>query len=154
MKKLQWPVQIVSVVLLGFLASGCSTVSNQANNSPRFQDAEQANVVLQFSTWESIFMTHPDTREQGFLPILKKSDISPVLDRLSVPRGTAVVVIGWTYDAEKLDHIVSDWKTLLSGCGFRRVVLVRANAARKLNGSLIIDDSNRSIAMSREPARL
>lgn len=99
-------------------------------------------------------MTHPDTRENGFLPIMKRADIQPALNRFSVPRGTAVVIIGWTYDAGQLDHIVADWKTLLNGYGFHRIVMVRANAAHRLNGSLVIDDSTRSIAMSREPARL
>ena len=110
------------------------------------------NAVLQFSSWDYIFLVRPNYREQGFLRPLKPGDLAPAFDQLNVPRGMAVVVVGWMYSPEELTRVVADWKSILKGCGFQRIVVLRANTGHGLNGSLIIDDS-KSIAPSRQIAR-
>jgi hypothetical protein len=63
-------------------------------------------------------------------------------------------MVGWTYRAEALDHLVAEWKTILGGCGFQRVVFLRADNERELNGSIIIDDSTLALRSAQAPAFL
>jgi hypothetical protein len=103
-------------------------------------------VVLQFSSWDYTFMVQPRYDEDGFLRPVRRDTLAQVLDGFKAQRDLAVVVIGWSYSPEDLGNLVAQWKTILGGCGFRRVVFLRSNAYNKLNGSLIIDDSTTSVA--------
>lgn len=99
------------------------------------------NAVLQFSSWEYTFLVRPQALEEGFLQQIHRENLDGILSRLKVKRGTVVVVVGWTYNGEQLTKLVSDWKSILGGCGFQRVVVLRAQLGKKLNGSVIVDDS-------------
>jgi hypothetical protein len=66
----------------------------------------------------------------------------------SVPSGA----IPSAYSPEDLGRLVAQWKTILGGCGFRRVVFLHSNVYNKLNGSLIIDDSTLSLAAAESPS--
>jgi hypothetical protein len=125
--------------------AGCSTSWQEGNKTARFHEASHVNVVLQFSSWDYTFMLQPRYDEKGFLKQVRRESIGKVFDGFNVPRDMAVVVIGWTYGTEDLNRLVAEWKSILGGCGFRRVVFLRSNAYNKLNGSLIIDDSNPSL---------
>jgi hypothetical protein len=72
---------------------------------------------------------------------------------LNVKRGTAVVIVGWTYNGDVLTQVVSNWKTILGGCGFQRVVILRAQLGNKLNGSVIVDDSILHVGSVESPTR-
>ncbi len=87
-------------------------------------------------------MTKPFYAEDGFMQQVRRENIGPVLNQFKVERGMAVVVVGWQYNAGKLDQLVSDWKEILGGCGFRRVVILRASKNSELNGSVIVEDAN------------
>lgn len=132
-----WKMAAILAVLALF-SSGCATTHQSAR---RFHGASHVNAVLQFSSWDYTFLTRPRYDDHGFLLPVKQDNIEQVMNQLHVKRNTAVVVIGWTYEAEKLRHLVAQWKTILGNCGFRRAVFLRANIYNRLNGSLIIDDS-------------
>lgn len=145
MKKLFLVLKTVLAVLVVLSVTGCDTCSPQYfsldNGGPRFHDESQVNAVLQFSTWDWTFLIRPEYSKNGFLERVRPDSINQVLDRLSVRRGTAVVVVGWTCNGPELDKVVTDWKSILGRCGFQRVVLLRAQDGSGLNGSVIIDDS-------------
>ena len=111
------------------------------DGGPRFAEESSVNAVLQFSSWEYTFLTRPQYTESGYLQQIHRETLNDVLSRLNVRRGTAVVVIGWTYNGDDLKKLVTDWKGILDGCGFQRVVVLRAQMGNKLNGSVIVDDS-------------
>lgn len=136
-----------------FLA-GCATSRQVGRNSPRFHDGSKVNAVLRFSSWDYTFLVKPSYSEHGFLQQVGRENLDQVFDRLNVPRGTAVVMVGWTYQAEPLDRLVAEWKTILGSCGFQRVVFLRADNERELNGSIIIDDSTLAIRSAQAPAFL
>ena len=96
--------------------SGCAT----SPSLPRFHGATAASVVLQFNTWDYIFLTQPDYRENGFQQILERGELGAVFDQLQVPRNLAVVVVGWTYQGGDLDRVIADWKAILGRSGFQR----------------------------------
>ncbi|HEY2082179.1 MAG TPA: hypothetical protein VGI88_05295 [Verrucomicrobiae bacterium] len=107
----------------------------------RFTDEGSVNAVLQFSSWDYTFLVRPQYTEDGYLQQVQRKNLDGIFDRLHVRRGTAVVVVGWTYNGPVLTQLVTDWKKILGDCGFQRVVMLRAQMGNKLNGSVIVDDS-------------
>lgn len=126
------------LALLGCLliSTSCSTLS-----PGRFYDGKSAEVILQFFGWESIYMTRPDTRQAGFLPLLSRDQVEQELKQRNIPRNLAVVVIGNTYSQVQVAQLAAEWKALLHKQGFRRVVLLRAGAGDGIDGLPIIEDS-------------
>lgn len=125
----------------GLMAS-CSLVPPDATNTgARFHDGASANMVVRFYSWDSIHMTRPDTRENGFLPLLNREGVARELGRPEVGRDLAVVVLGYLYSTDQETQLFQDWKALLGERGFRRVVLVRAGHQYEIEGLIIVRDS-------------
>jgi hypothetical protein len=148
-------VRVLAVSLIVCLSISCATTSGQhADARPRFHEAAEASVVLQFNSWDYIFVTQPDYRQGGFRPQLKREDLAPAFSKLGVRRDLAVVVVGWTYDDTQMAQLVGEWKAVLSTCGFQRVVCVRANGGSDLNGSIVVDDSQLPVGQQTTTAKL
>ncbi|HXT13318.1 MAG TPA: hypothetical protein VN873_17305 [Candidatus Angelobacter sp.] len=144
MKKLYVVGKAVLGLALVLSFSSCSTptTSTIADNVPHFHDDGSVNAVLQFSSWDYTFLIRPKYLDHGYLEQVNRGNLGKVLNQMNVQRGTAVVVVGWTYNGPQLEHLVSDWKNILGGCGFQRVVVLRAQwDPAKLDGSVIVDDS-------------
>ena len=145
MKKLYSVLKTTLAAAVILSATGCATYSphyfSLDNSGPRFHDESRVNAVLQFSSWDWTFLVRPQYSKNGFLECVRPDNIDQVFNRLNVERGTAVVVVGWTYNGQVLDKLVTDWKSILGRCGFQRVVVLRAQNGNGLNGSVIIDDS-------------
>jgi hypothetical protein len=156
MKKLYLIGKAVLSLSFVMFVSSCATnttTSQLADASPQFQDDASVNAVLQFSSWEYTFLTRPQYAEGGYLQQVRRDNIGKVFDQLKVRRGTAVVVVGWTYTGDVLNRVVSDWKTILGSCGFQRVVVLRAQWGNNLNGSVIIDDSTTHVGSVQSATR-
>ena len=121
--------------------------------TPHFHDNSSVNAVLQFSSWDYTFLTRPRYADGGYLKLVNRGNVVQVLDEMKVQRGTAVVTVGWTYRGEVLDKVVSDWKTILGSCGFKRVVILRPQWGDEINGSIIIEDSNTHVGAVQTVAR-
>jgi type IV pilus biogenesis protein CpaD/CtpE len=147
MKKLFWMGKAVLALALVLSISGCATQSMKVvmmgddGSGQHFTDEASVNAVLQFSSWDYTFLVRPQYTEGGYLQQIHRDNLNGILNRLNVRRGTAAVVVGWTYNGDELKKLVADWKTILNGCGFQRVVVLRAQMGKKLNGSVIVDDS-------------
>jgi hypothetical protein len=153
-----------AVLFLSFVVcvSSCSTVTTSYGSygqnaddpyAPHFTDDSSVNAVLQFSSWDYTFLVRPQYVEGGYLQMVRRDNVGKVLDQMRVQRGTAAVVVGWTYNGDALNQVVSDWKTILNRCGFQRVVILRAQMGENLNGSVIIDDSSTHLGSIQSPAR-
>jgi hypothetical protein len=158
-----------AVLLLSFIVfvSSCSTTpapkwttsygpyseESVTNSGPHFQDEASVNAVLQFSSWEYTFLIRPQYAEGGYLQKVRRDNLGKVFDQLHVQRGTAAVVVGWNYNGDVLNQVVKDWRTILNGCGFQRVVILRAQLGNDLNGSVIIDDSSTHLGSVQSPTR-
>lgn len=137
-------MKLKSVVLLSVLSlflAGCATTQESAQQVPRFSEGRHANVVLRFSSWDYTFMSKPFHAEGGFMQQVRPETFGSVLNRYQVDRNMAVVVVGWQYNGAQLDEVVSGWKQALSGCGFQRVVFLRATKTSELNGAIIVEDT-------------
>jgi hypothetical protein len=151
-----FPVRALVLPVLCLALAGCSTPSSPhaGARAARFHEASRADAVLQFSSWDYTFLVQPRYDENGFLQQVPRDGMNRVFEQMNVRREMAVVVVGWGYNHQELSRLVADWKSILGGCGFRRVVFLRSNASNKLNGSLIIDDSNLSFASAETPGPL
>ena len=133
-------LSLVVVVL-----SGCASTQSSAPVVRHFHEAKAANVVLQFSSWEYTFLLRPRYDDNGFLLQVPREKIGQVFRQMDIQkRDLAVVVVGWSYAPDQLHKLVTDWKMILGGCGFQRVVVLKSSGSKQLDGSLVIDDSNLS----------
>jgi hypothetical protein len=137
------------------LVAGCTSTQPTKHASRRFREASSANVVLQFSSWEYTFLLRPRYHDNGFLLQVPRENVAQVLDTINVrKRELAVVVVGVNHSPEDLARLIAEWKSILGGCGFQRVVVLRSSGTKELNGSLIIDDSNLSGGYAQKVTRL
>jgi hypothetical protein len=141
-----------TTALTAVVLTACAPQPRHADEHPRFHEAASANVVLQHYRWEHINITEPEFRENGYLVSVTGDTLGPAFERLRVRRDLAVVVLGWTYAQSDLDKLVSDWKRLLRGHGFKRVVCLRAGRDKSIDGLLIIDDTKQSDDTHRQTA--
>ena len=131
---------------VGLLVAGCSTPETASGKAKYFQEASQVNAVLEFCSWDYTFLLHPRYEDHGFLKQVRREDLHLVFDQFGGRRDLAVVVVGWTYEQPDVIRLAGEWKSILGGCGFQRVVFLRPNTNGKLNGSLILYDSPASPA--------
>src|SRR5437867_2882251 len=103
-------VMLVSVV---WLVGSCASVGPKQTASEttlRFHDGATADMVLRFFTWHSIYMTKPDARAGGFLPLYARDDIGREVKRRHINRNTAVVVISLFYrDLVQVAQLSYEW---------------------------------------------
>ena len=133
-------------VLAGFCfgVSGCYTPSEGGGGSSgRFTDEASVNIVFRFYQWDNVYIIKPDYRTDGYLNFLTVDNLETAMTELHVPRDTAVVLMGWNYDARDVAANVEKWKTILASYGFRRVVCLRDRDRDKLNGLSVINDWHR-----------
>ena len=102
-----------------------------------------ANVVLHFYRWDSIYITRPDIREGGFLPLLDRQNVVRKLERRDIDHNVAVVILGYRYSRTEQENLIRDWQSLLRAEGFRRVVFLRADRRNQdqIDGLPILCDS-------------
>jgi hypothetical protein len=158
MKKLYLAGKAVLGLTLILTLTSCATgglkvVGFTDDSAAHFTDEDSVNAVLQFSSWDYTFLTRPQYTEDGYLQQVHRENLEGIFDRLHVRRGTAVVIVGWTYNGPVLTKLVSDWKNILGGCGFQRVVVLRAQMGTKLNGSVVVDDSTLHLGSVESPSR-
>jgi hypothetical protein len=128
--------------LICWSVSCASTGDNSAADThPRFHEAAAASVIIQFNTWETIYLIRPSYRDNGFIHMFKREELGGTLTRLGVRRDMAVVILGWDYDSIQLGQMIDEWKALLSTLGFQRVVCIHASEDDEIDGSIVLDDS-------------
>jgi hypothetical protein len=118
----------------------CAQTPHVTQTGPRFREFTAADVVFRCYRWEHVNITHPAYREDGFMIQVPANQLEPALERLRVGRNMAVVVLGWGYNQEDLDRLITDWSAVLRGHGFKRIVCLRAGEQNRVDGLLIIKD--------------
>ena len=99
-------------------------------------------MVLRFFTWDSIYMTKPDPRSDGFLPLYARDDIGREVKRRNINRNTAVVVMSLFYhDPVQVTQLSRAWTNYLNQQGFRRVVILHAGPGPDIDGLPVLNDS-------------
>jgi hypothetical protein len=117
-----------------------------------FHDAKSANLVLEYYRPDTIYMKRPDAHEGNFLTIFTRDNITTEVEHRVTQRDTAAIVLGYMYSPEQEAAIFKEWESVMKGCGFQRVVFLRANRSGKIEGLPVLHDS--AIADLNEPTRL
>ncbi len=133
----------LGLAALAWFVVSCAPLTPQAAG-PRFHEAKAVNVVLLYSSETSIFVTKPDTRENGFLPILSRADTLRTVARPEIGRELAVVIMGFM-SPENQAALIASWQADLTAEGYRRVVCLAGNGESQIDGLLVLRDS--AIAM-------
>ena len=138
MKKLS----LLGLMVLALVATSCAPLDpRMADNRPRFRDGAAADLVIIYYGEQSVFITKPDTREGGFLPLLSRENVTEYLARPEIRRNLGVVVVGQMATAEQDEAVLRAWQTQLTQHGFRRVVCLRAGSDDRIDGLPILQDS-------------
>ena len=96
-------------------------------------------------------MIWPDTRENGFLPLLDRAGVARELSRPGLGRNLAVVVVGHLYTPDQEAQMFHDWTALLTGPGFQRLIFLRAGSNSNIDGLIIVRES--AIAQANDERR-
>jgi hypothetical protein len=137
-----------------FGVSGCYTPPEYGGNLPRFNEEKSVNLVVRFYKWDNFFIVQPAYREDGFLRAVTPGGLDAAFNTLQVPRDTAVVLMGFNYDAATTTQYMDHWNSVLGGLGFRRVVCLRDDDGKKLNGLPILNDWTQPAQQPRQTAGL
>ena len=116
--------------LLALLVTSCAITG--------FKETASVSLELRFYRWDSICMMKPDTKENGFSPVLNVDEVTQEITQRNVPRDLAVVVVGTGYNEMQSGKIAAEWHKRLGAQGFRRVVVLRGNDGMKTSGLPII----------------
>jgi len=117
----------------------CGSLDGQSGTSTRFHDSDRANLVVIYYGPASVYITKPDTREGGFLPLKTKTDVLQDIQRPDIGRDLAVVVVGYWGN---IDQTMQDWQTDLAQRGYRRVVFLRSGrVSDDIDGLMVLRDS-------------
>jgi hypothetical protein len=124
-----------SLLFILLLATACST----PRTSPvaRFQEQDQANLIVRYYTDETSFVVKPQKTDGPFLSILRWDDVLDVARQLP-GRELAVVILVHYPSQDKADAVKTKWTSLLTGLGYQRVVFLDGYGGRQVNGLPIL----------------
>ena len=117
-----------SLLLVLLLATACST-----SRMGRFNEQEQANLVVRYYTDDTSYVLKPAKTDGTFLAVLNKD---AVLDVAKQQRGRnlAVVILIHYRAQSEADAVKQNWVKLLKEVGYQRVVFLRASGSMQING--------------------
>jgi len=120
-----------SLLFVLLLTTACSTP--WASRVVRFNQQEQANLVVRYYTDDTSYVLKPAKTDGPFLAVLNKDAVLDVAKQQ--PRRELAVVILIHYRAEGAAEAVKrNWVSLLKEAGYQRVVFLRASTSMQING--------------------
>jgi hypothetical protein len=123
----------VSAVLLFvvLLATSCSTP--RTARLARFNEQEQANLVIRYYTDDTSYVLKPEAKDGPFLSVLNKEAVLEVAKRQPTRQLAVVIMIHHGAESE-LTEVKQKWGTLLTEAGYQRVVILRASKGMQVDG--------------------
>lgn len=117
-----------SLLFVLLIATACST-----SRVVRFNQQEQANLVVRYYTDDTSYVLKPAKTDGPFLAVFNKNAVLDVAKQ-QLGRELAVVVL-IHYRAEGAAEAVRrNWVSLLKEAGYQRVVFLRASTSMQING--------------------
>jgi hypothetical protein len=129
---------LASIGLAGLLLASCAIGPDA--HSKRFHEEQFADLIIRYSTDQTIYRLRPEGRDGAFFRIFNREQIRAEAKRLGGRRFLAVVMIDYMHapflEQELIDSWVADFREL----NFQRVVFVRAKDYEMVNGLRIVAD--------------
>jgi hypothetical protein len=123
----------VSALLLFIVLLGTSCSTPPTSPVVRFNEQEQANLIVRYYTDDTSYVLKPTKTDGPFLSVLGKDAVLDVAKQ-QPGRELAVVILihyGAESEAGKVKH---KWTTLLTEMGYQRVVFLRSSGNMRVNG--------------------
>lgn len=123
------------------LLSGCATNSPYVADGPKFRQESSANLIVRYSSENTVFMLRPYAQEGPFQRIFTRQELCAEIAAQPGDRTLAVVVIN-NYRMLALEQQTKQrWVDSLSRLNYRRVVFLRGNERGNINGLRIVSDT-------------
>ena len=121
------------LLLAMLLLTSCATPQYPWAALPRFNEQEQANLIVRYYSDDTSYVLKPQQADGPFLTILNNEAVLDVAKQQ--PGRQLAVVVLIHYDAESQAELVKNkLKNLLAGAGYQRVVFLRASGGMQVNG--------------------
>lgn len=134
--------RVLVLLLFGvWWLTSCSTPLSQDETGRRFTEEDRADVVVRYYSDQTSYVLKPRQTEGPFLSILNRNAVVD-LAKSQPGRDLAVVImISYTENAKRAS-VRREWRELLGGIGFQRVLFLRAESQMKMkiNGLMILED--------------
>ena len=117
-----------SLLLVLLLATACST-----SRMGRFNEQEQANLVVRYYTDDTSYVLKPAKTDGTFLAVLNKDAVLDVAKQQPGRELAVVILIHYRAQSEA-DSVRQNWVKLLKEVGYQRVVFLRASGSMQING--------------------
>jgi hypothetical protein len=115
------------------LLTSCSTPRSPWAALPRFNEQDQANLVVRYYSDDTSYVLKPQTTDGPFLTILSKDAVLDVAKQQPGRQLAVVILIHYGAPSEA-EAVEQNWKSLLAGAGYQRVVFLRASNGMRVNG--------------------
>lgn len=129
-----------AVAAVAVLTCSCASMDSKSAVGRKFNEESFADLVLRYSSDQTIFMLKPDGHEGAFYRIFDREEICALDAQRAGRRELAVVLMGYNRAVAVEKQIKDEWVTTLSGLNYRRVVFLRCSDQDKVNGLRVIED--------------
>lgn len=131
----------VSAALFFVLLLGTSCSTPGTAQMRRFQEQDQANLVVRYYSDDTSYVLKPQKTEGAFLSILDKGAVLKVAKQ-QPGRQLAVVILIHYADDGQAAAVKRNWTSLLTGVGYQRVVFLRGLNGMRVNGLPVLASAN------------
>lgn len=121
----------VLVVFVAVLATSCSIP--QFAPLGRFNNEEQANLIVRYYTDNTSYVLKPAKTDGPFLTVLNKDGVLDVAKQQSDRQLAVVILIHYGAESEA-EAVKQKWMDRLTGVGYQRVVFLRAMNGMRVKG--------------------
>jgi hypothetical protein len=121
------------LLLVVLLLTSCATSHNPLAALPRFNEQDQADLIIRYYSDDTSYVLKPAMTDGSFLTILRK-DAVVALAKKQPGRQLAVVALIHYAGESQAAAVKHDWTQLLTAAGYQRVVFLRARNGMKMNG--------------------
>jgi hypothetical protein len=128
-----------SLVFVLLLGTSCSTPGTA--QMARFQEQEQANLVVRYYTDDTSYVLKPQKTDGPFLSILDKRAVLDVAKQQSGRQLAVVILIHYADDGQAA-AVKHEWRGLLTNVGYQRVVFLRGMNGMRVNGLPVLASAN------------
>jgi hypothetical protein len=125
------------LLLAMLLLTSCSTTQSPWAALPRFKEQDQANLVVRYYSDDTSYVLKPQKNDGPFLTILTKEAVLDVAKQQPGRQLAVVILIHYGVPGEA-EAVEQNWKSLLAGAGYQRVVFLRASSGMRANGLPIL----------------
>ena len=127
-------IRISAALLLStFLLTSCATSRSPQAALPRFNEQNQANLIVRYYTDDTSYVLKPQQAEGPFLTILNKDAVLDVAKQQPGRQLAVVILIHYGAESEAA-AVKHKWSNLLTEAGYQRVVFLRALTGMQVNG--------------------